>query len=332
MNIYVEKYGIIKKANIDLSKKLTLFCGGNGTGKTYMSYLAYSSLAQRPSRLYALPSIRISRNDLQAFVKTNEYRQKISLEYLEGLEKKLADKTIGNIDELFGLSDEDAEKMFQSTKLSFLDTFNDLQTKITNIELSITRSFGEIKLKATKKYGEMDVLVSSDTPVNKAGTIDIDELSRLLRFVIMEFYVMLVRYPITESFFLPVERNSIYTFAKELSLSRNNLIDEILKLPTKRDFNPFDYVQKASKRYPLAIKDAINIANDLINLKKHKGEYFELATECEKQLLGGTIDITGEGDVVYYSNLSSTKKNGKLPIHMTASLVKTLASFIFFLK
>lgn len=332
MKIYVKDYGIINEATIDLSKKLTLFCGGNGTGKTYMSYLAYSALSQRLGRMFMSSLKELTKSNLQTFLKTNKYKHEISLAYLLNVEEKIAHQTAINIDELFGLSDEDAEKMFDSTRISFIDDKEELKSRVFNCELNVTRTLGGSVWHVIKSSNEMEVLISCETTENKIINMDIEEALHWIRLMLVEFYTMLVRFPITESFILPVERNSIYTFTKELSLSRNNLIDEILDLPSKRDFNPFDYVQKASKRYPLAIKDAINIANDLVTLKKHKGEYFELASEIEKQLLGGTIDVTGEGDVVYYSNLATSKKNGKLPIHMTASLVKTLASFIFFLK
>ena len=35
MKIQIKELGAIKEATIDLSKKLTVFCGPNGTGKTY---------------------------------------------------------------------------------------------------------------------------------------------------------------------------------------------------------------------------------------------------------------------------------------------------------
>lgn len=42
MKIKVNDLGAIKEGTIDLSKKLTVFCGPNGTGKTYMAYLIYA--------------------------------------------------------------------------------------------------------------------------------------------------------------------------------------------------------------------------------------------------------------------------------------------------
>ena len=39
MIITVKNLGVIKKAEFDTSKKLTVFCGPNSTGKTYLSYV-----------------------------------------------------------------------------------------------------------------------------------------------------------------------------------------------------------------------------------------------------------------------------------------------------
>ena len=41
MKIQVNILGAIKEGTIDLSKKLNVFCGPNGTGKTYMAYAIY---------------------------------------------------------------------------------------------------------------------------------------------------------------------------------------------------------------------------------------------------------------------------------------------------
>ena len=41
MKISVQNLGPIKEGTIDLSKNLTVFCGPNGTGKTFMSMLIH---------------------------------------------------------------------------------------------------------------------------------------------------------------------------------------------------------------------------------------------------------------------------------------------------
>jgi predicted ATPase len=44
MKLQIKELGAIKEGTIDLSKKLNVFCGPNGTGKTYMAYTIYGLL------------------------------------------------------------------------------------------------------------------------------------------------------------------------------------------------------------------------------------------------------------------------------------------------
>ena len=44
MKIHIKELGAVKEGTIDLSKKLNVFCGPNGTGKTYMAYVIYGLL------------------------------------------------------------------------------------------------------------------------------------------------------------------------------------------------------------------------------------------------------------------------------------------------
>ena len=51
MKLLIENWGPIVSAEIDLTKRLIVFTGPNGTGKTYMSYLLYglmSSIGVKP--------------------------------------------------------------------------------------------------------------------------------------------------------------------------------------------------------------------------------------------------------------------------------------------
>jgi len=41
MKIRLKNLGVVKEADIDLCKRLNLFCGPNSTGKTYVAYVIY---------------------------------------------------------------------------------------------------------------------------------------------------------------------------------------------------------------------------------------------------------------------------------------------------
>ena len=44
MILNIDNLGTVKSARIDLAKRLTLFCGRNSTGKTYVSYVLHAFL------------------------------------------------------------------------------------------------------------------------------------------------------------------------------------------------------------------------------------------------------------------------------------------------
>jgi predicted ATPase len=81
----------------------------------------------------------------------------------------------------------------------------------------------------------------------------------------------------------------------------------------------------------MAIKDGLEIAEDLVNFSKTKSEFYYLAEEIENDLLNGKIELSKDGDVVFQSNKAKSKSK-RLPIHLTASIVKSLSSLVFYLK
>lgn len=129
---------------------------------------------------------------------------------------------------------------------------------------------------------------------------------------------------------LTVERNSIYTFKTELSLNRNELIDRIQQNDTKSDMDLWGIVYSSSRRYPLAIRMSLRIANDLGNVQKLQSKYADVALEIERALLHGEVSMTKNGDVEFHSD--GMLKSKKLPFHLSSSIVKTMASLVVYLK
>ncbi len=220
MHISIKNLGIVKSADIDLDRPLTILCGPNGTGKTYVSYILNALSAAAPF-------------------------QGDCLDYLKN-----------NLDFIFGISQETAK------------------TKFSDFDCSV----------------------------------EIDESCRL-----------------GKTSMLTVERNSIYTFKTELSISRNNLVDRLLSLNNKEDMQ--NIVNNQSRRYPQAVTASLKIANDLENVQKQQGSFYEIASIVEQKLLNGNVEISSNGDVEFAVN-----KNNKLPFQMSSSMVKTLASFVIYLK
>lgn len=319
MKVNITGLGAIKSASIDLDKKITIFCGHNSTGKTYLSYALYAFLEGFPIRFHNTRPVSI---DAQG-----SFSYKIDPKKIHEYLVDRSDSFIRGLDSVFGLSEEMAKQFFPNVTLSCQEDMEALTARLINMSVDkVAYGPGELQIEIHKNPG---TLLSKCKIIRRDGrSLNHLPASIVIDSVMQKFYAFS---PIGEAFILPVERNSIYTFKTELSISRNALVDQMQKLSGKEDEVSFyDMITQRSKRYPKAISDGLMIANDLSSIQKTRGAYYELAVELENELLNGTLSITKDGDVQFGSNKMA--KSRRLPFHMGASIVKTLSSLIIYLK
>lgn len=321
MILNIENLGAIKQAKIDLSKKLTLFCGKNSTGKTYAAYVLHAFLSKR------LPFI--STKSIMPFYDLYQQIDKDGGSFT--LEKKHVEKWVNlkceyvkkNLSSIFGISDDTCDSFFKDFKLTAEVSEQDLKRPISR-----TFSFVWGRYTVEKKVGS-DVInikkeVSSieDTSIENSSAYRPGD-NKWLFSIIFDSIIFS-----NTCRMLTVERNSIYTFKTELSLNRSELIDKIQNL-TKAD-SAIELLKASSRRYPEAIAESLYIANDLVNVQKKKSPYSEIADRIENNLLMGEVSTTPNGDVVFHA--SSMPKTKQLPFHMSSSIVKTMASLVIYLR
>lgn len=138
---------------------------------------------------------------------------------------------------------------------------------------------------------------------------------------ILDFYIKTI-------YINTAERSAINIFSKELSIKRNTIIDKLLEVRDTKNGNINQLIGKL-QRYPLPIRDSLAIAEDLANLSRNKSEYGFLADRIEEVLLDGKITTSKEGEVQYSPHKSKAKN---LSIHLTASIVKSLANLVFYFR
>lgn len=327
MDIKVNNLGAIKEAEINLNKRITVLCGGNNTGKTYLSYLVYS-LCNSSNNI--VPSSDSDIFEVEQLIKNETVEYELDAKKIFDYKNEITKNIKLSLDSIFGLSDEEAEKLFKEFDLGFLLSQEQCEEKIFSMSYSNKVKLENLMFSLRKESGSKIVKIIPD-PKNNYNAESF--IYRILQPVIMSFiFNRTALYPILKSVIFPVERNSIYTFNKELSLSRSALIEHMQKVSRGEKISPFDLIEQGSKRYPESISDGLRVANDLNNIKKTKGDFYAIAQEVEKLLLDGVVDVSKEGDVIFTPNKIASKRNGKLPIHMTASIVKTLSSLVFYLK
>lgn len=321
MKVTFNNIGAVKNVSIDLNKKLNVFCGPNNTGKTYIAYAIYGLLKNK-----SLSAKNIIKQE-QVEELINKTSTKIQLKKSDFIEHRTTLKTHfeQDIPSIFGLSESDAKKIFKEASVDF----DILQEKSDEVAIEIDRTieltgFG-MKVKFEKKKTD-DFLHLKLLEIGEQS----NELGPIRLLLSYSLYNIIAKYPILGTHILPVERNSIYTFSKELSLKRDELFEQIQNFANNKDVsNPFDWLQRRTTRYPMAIRDGLRIADDLENFRKTEGKYAHFANQIENEILDGVISTDKSGDVIFTSNKAKTKK---LPIHLSASVVKTLSNLTFYLR
>ena len=317
MKVRIRNLGAIGEGSIDLSKRINLLCGYNGTGKTYFSYVIYGLLR---NRMHIRANDELSDRLINNRMVTEEIDFELLKNYRAGMLRGLKD----DIDTVFGIGVDVVEKLFSDFSIEYEETDEEFIQTILNASIDETSKVQGVNVAIQKNAGESQVtlkIVDANIPNDLIGGF---------RLLLNSFiYYTLAVYPISGVDVFPVERNSIYTFSKELSIRKQEAMDNLQLLVDKeKKISKFDIFFN-SKRYPLPVKDGLMIAEDLAELKKTRSEYYDFAEALEAELLRGKVQISSDGEIQFRPTKSPRTI---LPIQMTASIIKTLSSLVVYLK
>lgn len=312
MILNIDNLGIVKHVSIDLAKKFTLFCGPNSTGKTYTSYIIQAFLDE--DRMFPQLSF------IAEFLNSVKAGRKVILE-----KKYITEWLAANcysvkcrLGDIFAISEESKERLFDKFSIH-ADFSDDDYSKIVGSSFKSHIKFGSEFLDIDKPSDSNAISIETNMDLSESSVFVI--VNNLLRSLSLS--------GISGVRMLPVERNSIYTFKTELSISRNELVERIHQLG-KDDADLFDIVNRSSRRYPQAIRASLKTANDLAVVQKRLSPFAEVADIIESDLLLGSVNITKDGDVEFSPHgMSETRK---IPFHLSSSIVKTMSSLIIYLR
>lgn len=317
LNIY--DLGAVKQCQIDLNKKFMLFCGRNSTGKTYVSYVLHAFLYDESlyvsdyyqaiiEQIRETGSFKVTKSNIQTWL---DYK---------------CQTIINQTGSIFGISDVTKNKLFKKFTISAEFTDDDfarmLENPIQTMMKEQGKNFWKINKKALSDTIQIESNVDVDIWLNKASIRFVSLLTKLFR--------QLAFGNTNIARMLTVERNSIYTFKTELSLSRNELIDRIQQQADRSELDVIDMLNNSSRRYPQSVRNSLRVANDLENVQKFDSPYSNVADMIETNLLDGEVSMTKNGDVEFHSK--RMLKSSKLPFHLSSSIVKTMASLVIYLR
>lgn len=337
MKLKLKNIGTLKQAEIDLSKDLIILAGPNNTGKTYAAYTVYGvcDLLRKAEKLLltekhdtitstlglALTELISNFSKNSGEVNVNNYIDEFVIAVSESFNKQ-SSHYLRNI---FATD----ETQFLKSEIEIFFNIDELKAKMLDFPNSIHKgstsfSFTYKNYEISKPTGDDKVKYEQigETKDNKSNSIEIYfEVEKYLSSTIIDFYFKNI-------YINTAERSAINIFSKELSIKRNNIVEELLEIRDSKNGDA-NQILKKLQRYPLPIRDSLAIAEDLANLSRNKSEYGFLANSIEEVLLDGRITTSKEGEVQYSPNKSKAKN---LSIHLTASIVKSLSNLVFYFR
>jgi hypothetical protein len=333
MRFRVENLGPLREAEVDLGKDLIVLTGPNNTGKTYLAWSVYGlfrtrdgfladSFAPAAEKILGSPQLRVDARELWPC--WQEYMSRLAARCREELPRcfaahpdRFASTRIHltmsegprSTDKLVSWSKRLLVPFQDQSVFSLSLRFEDTGFIVADIDEPVTSLSGQQALQAMPLQGQGRAQRS---------------LSKLLRRMSEEFF-----FPPTYIF--PAERIAVNIFARELALKRTELVDEVLDDvgPDSDVPSPREMIARRAGRYPWPIRDSLRYANELPVLARDSTQFTDLADDIEHGVLGGTVSVSADGEPTF---APAAVPDRTLAIHLTASVVKSLSSLVFYFR
>lgn len=325
MKFSFENIGSVKKGTIELGD-LTILCGENNVGKTYLTYAIYGLLKSKsgisdivfPSDFDNFHKEKKYIIDLDNFIKENH-----------GIFSLISKDFSGDLAEFFNAD----KKLFEDSKV----VVDDISLDLENISGNATFEFGASNLHIKKEKGKTNAIilyVKNDDSDESDNYFDGIPKGLVEDLVCQGIINILLDKVFFEPFVITSERTGVSLFYKELDVNKNAIM-EILSM--KKDIKPWEIFDYMKSRYSIPIKHNIDVIRDADNLtkkqsflKKNKRKYNDLFVLFEK-MLGGTYSSV-EQQVMYTPTAIKGKKKVTLPIYMASSSIKSLYLFDLYIN
>ncbi|RNM26728.1 hypothetical protein EFS38_02980 [Dickeya undicola] len=327
MRFDFENIGSVKNGSIELGD-LTILCGENNVGKTYLTYAIYGLLRSKSSasEIVFPDNINDFFDKKKLVIRFDELVRKnkeLLVEISNGFSSELAD--FFNAD----------KKLFDDSKV----IVRDVEFDGLDVEGRAIFEFGNSSLQLKKEKGSNEALLvyvksEDDDDDESGGDINSFHKDFIKKLISQGVVDILLRDVFFEPFVITSERTGVSLFYKELDVNKNAIME---MLSMKKDIKPWEIFDLMKSRYCVPIKHNIDVIRDADNiskkqsfLRKNKKRYNDLFSLFE-QLVGGTFS-SDEQQVMYTPTVLKGKKKVTLPIYMASSSIKSLYLFDLYIN
>lgn len=303
--------GGIDNGTVELGD-LTVICGPNNMGKTYISYAIYGLLRHFKRWIdLSVSRERLAqlRDEGTLLIELTDYQAKLA-DYLKNASSEFSE----NLPRYFNVP----EDFFNGAKAEF--SHDQLVFDFTN-EFKEAVSFGQSEQLSFYK-AENETVLSVTFQTKSGGRVPNQILDDVISDHIADcLFADLLPRP----FVVTSERTGIALFYKELDISKNAIIEHI----TSTDkVTPLELLNSMRSRYAQPIQDNINVVRDYENLCKRKS-FIKEESDCKpirdalQDLMGGSYKSVDK-QVMYMPKKERGRDKVAIPVYVASSSIKSL--------
>lgn len=348
-NIEFKSLGPIGHGGFDLSKDLVVLAGPNNTGKTYAAWAAYGIVRALSSR-HAPGDLALEVAERMVRSQAFQLSQDEVMEIIRSVETTVSREFSETIAQYFGADSNqfthasvavhatDAylrEAVGRASSLSFSFEVSDSGEANGRYLIASKLDAGAFRVRLLKsnfdeKFNEVvaqiQILARDFSGDIGKEDVSLNPTKSLIRSLALAIEQTSMKVVAVRCVIFPAERSAMSMFAREIAASRVDLVDEILKEPDLQSART--RARRFATPYPRPIIESLRDSLLVEGPRGEVGEFDWLAHEIESTFLDGEVEL-GDRDVVFRCG---TTKETSLRMHLTSSVVKSLAGLVLYLR
>lgn len=321
MRLTFENLGALARGDLELAD-LTILCGQNNTGKTYVTYALYCLLKSW---------VGLTRVDLSNELHDLGVKGVVQIDLEDKILRRwpeISQKVMADFHHAFPAMMASRAELFSNTRLGWSMRFTD-HWKNSEIKSEIRNAQEELLLTMTKPQ-DSTVAEITASPLAKelASGKGINE-------VISDMLIsILLKDVLPEVFMASSERTGATIFRRDLNLAKNSVVDLLAQLHQdgSSELSPGKAFATLYKRnYARPVDDNVRFANALPGADSETGELVRRHPELLEYfaaIVGGQY-LTNKDGVTHFQ---PTKTKLKLGLGETSSAVRSLLIIWYWLK
>lgn len=156
MKIEIKNLGAIKNAEINLNKRLTVFCGPNNSGKTYAAFIIY---ALTKSGLKYFRSNK-KNNLILELIENQKAVFDIDVDDIWNYRKNELESIKESLDSIYGISEEIVNNLFDGFSINILESKEKFSNSILDMNFENALKLNNVTISISKKIKSRTIELS----------------------------------------------------------------------------------------------------------------------------------------------------------------------------